>query len=191
MKPADKLPEFHRIVTGHDADGAAYVAAAAPPPRVYRADDHGTLFHEVWHSRNSPALIDRLTLEPSEDRLTLPPPRAGTRVRVVDIPPETEAMRNRTAEQMKAEFEQLGAAHASTAHGNARHPLMHRTETLDYGICVQGEVWMIMDKDEVLVRQGDIVIQRGTNHAWANRSDHPCRMVFVLVDGQFDAELRK
>lgn len=184
------LPPFRRIVTGHDESGQAQVAAAAPPARVYRADDHGTVFHEVWHTRGAPAPIDRLTLEPAEDTQTLAPPAQGTRVRVVDIPPETEAMRARTPEQMREEFAKLGAAHASTAHGSQRHPLMHRTETIDYGICVQGEVWLIMDKDEVLVRTGDIVIQRGTNHAWSNRSGQPCRMVFVLVDGRFEPGLK-
>lgn len=61
---------------------------------------------------------------------------------------------------------------------------MHRTKTVDYGIILSGEVWLVLDREETLVRAGDIVIQRGTNHAWANRSDKPCRIAFVLIDGE-------
>jgi uncharacterized cupin superfamily protein len=68
---------------------------------------------------------------------------------------------------------------------------MHRTETIDYGIVVSGEMTLVLDKGETLLKEGDVVIQRGTNHAWANRSGRPCRMLFILVDGQFDPALRR
>ena len=60
---------------------------------------------------------------------------------------------------------------------------MHKTETIDYSIVLSGECHMVLDDSEVLVTAGDIVIQRGTNHAWSNRSDRPCRIAFVLIDG--------
>ena len=63
-------------------------------------------------------------------------------------------------------------------------PGMHETETLDYAIVLSGEIVAIMDKEERLMKTGDILIQRGTNHAWANRSDAPCRICFVLIDGK-------
>ena len=69
---------------------------------------------------------------------------------------------------------------------NSPHPLMHRTETVDYGIVISGEMTLVLDKGERLLRAGDVVIQRGTNHAWANRSGKPCRMLFVLVDGRYE-----
>jgi uncharacterized cupin superfamily protein len=62
---------------------------------------------------------------------------------------------------------------------------MHRTETIDYGIMLEGELTLIMDIGETTIRAGDIVIQRGTNHGWANRSGKACRIAFVLIDGQF------
>jgi uncharacterized cupin superfamily protein len=62
---------------------------------------------------------------------------------------------------------------------------MHRTETVDYGIVLDGELTLIVDDDETTVRAGDIVIQRGTNHAWANRSGAHCRIAFILIDGEF------
>ena len=70
------------------------------------------------------------------------------------------------------------------------HPQMHRTESIDYGIVISGEITLVLDRGETLLKQGDVVVQRGTNHAWANRSGKSCRMLFILVDGRFDPEMR-
>ncbi|HXI76285.1 MAG TPA: cupin domain-containing protein, partial [Steroidobacteraceae bacterium] len=81
-------------------------------------------------------------------------------------------------------------AEASThGGGEARHPYMHRTETIDYGIVLEGEITLIVDEGETIVRAGDIVIQRGTNHGWANRSRSNCRIAFILIDGRFSGGL--
>jgi quercetin dioxygenase-like cupin family protein len=63
---------------------------------------------------------------------------------------------------------------------------MHRTKTVDYGIVLSGEIYLVVDEGETLLKPGDVVVQRGTNHAWSNRSDEPCRMAFVLVDGKWE-----
>jgi uncharacterized cupin superfamily protein len=67
---------------------------------------------------------------------------------------------------------------------------MHRTRSIDYGIVLEGEIYMILDDSEVHLRAGDIVVQRGTDHAWENRSNQVARMAFILVDGAFSDELR-
>jgi len=67
--------------------------------------------------------------------------------------------------------------------------LMHRTETLDYGIVTEGEVWLVLDQEEVHLKCGDMVVQRGTNHAWSNRTEQMARMVFILLDGRYSDEL--
>jgi len=67
---------------------------------------------------------------------------------------------------------------------------MHRTETIDYGIVLEGEIHLVLDESEVRLEAGDVVVQRGTDHAWENRSDRTTRMAFVLVDGVFSDELR-
>ena len=177
---------FRRVVTGHDADGAAIIVSDAPPTRVEKIGPHGPIFHEVWNTRETPARIDRDSPEPPEDRLILPPPKGGTRIRVLDIPPETAELRALDADAAREHFEAIGAGEAST-HGKegAPHPFMHRTETIDYGIVLEGELVLIVDKGETTVRAGDIVVQRGTNHAWANRSGRNCRIAFILIDGQF------
>jgi len=63
---------------------------------------------------------------------------------------------------------------------------MHRTESVDYGVVMEGEITLVLDQGEVQLRAGSVVVQRGTNHAWANRSGKPCRMLFVLIDGEYD-----
>jgi hypothetical protein len=185
------LQPFRRIVTGHDADGLAIIQEDGPPPRVQRiGGEIGPLFHEVWNTRATPARIDRASGEPAEDGIILAPPRNGTRIRVLDIPPEDPRMNEMTPEEARAHFAEVGAGSASSHQGGgSRHALMHRTETIDYGIVLEGELTLILDRDETVVRAGDIVIQRGTNHGWANRSGKPCRIAFILIDGAFAEDL--
>jgi hypothetical protein len=181
---------FKRIVTGHNAGGAAIIVAEGPPPRVQRiGGETGPTFYEVWNTRDAPVKIERLMNEPAEDRLILAPPTNGTRIRVLDIPPENEEMLKQNAEKSREHFAEIGAADASTA-ATARHPLMHRTETVDYGIVLEGEIWLVMDEGETLCRQGDVIVQCGTNHAWANRSGKNCRIAFILIDGAFAADIK-
>ena len=61
---------------------------------------------------------------------------------------------------------------------------MHKTDTIDYAIMLEGEITAILEGEEKVIRAGDILIQRGTNHAWANRSDKPARIAFVLIDAR-------
>lgn len=68
---------------------------------------------------------------------------------------------------------------------------MHRTESVDYGIVIEGELTLVLDDSEVLLKPGSVVIQRGTNHAWANRSGRPCRMLFILVDGCYEPDIAR
>lgn len=182
---------FRRIVTGHDSLGRAIIIEDAPPPRVRQiGGQSGPWFYEVWNTRETPALIDRASGEPPEDGIMLVPPKNGTRIRVLDIPPDDAALSDTTTEQARAHFAEVGAAEASSHSGQgSRHAHMHRTETVDYGIVLEGEVTLIVDDGETVVRAGDIVIQRGTNHGWANRSDKNCRIAFILIDGQFEPGL--
>lgn len=182
-----------RIVTGHDNSGKAIIQEDGPVPRVRRiGGETGPLFHEVWNTQATPAAIDAASGEPPEDAIILAAPKNGTRIRVLDIPPDDASFADMTAEQARAHFAEIGAADASSHGGeDTRHAHMHRTETIDYGIVLEGEIVLIMDEGETIVRAGDIVVQRGTNHGWANRSDRNCRIVFVLIDGEFDESLKR
>ena len=180
------FPPIHRVVTGHAADGRAIVASNGPLPSVVEISAiPGTVFHEVWSTTGTPAPVDNgadLTL----GALMLPPPKLGTRIRFVDIPPDTAEFIAYGAAKMKEAFAQIGDEKASTVKAHSPHPLMHRTESVDYGVVIEGEMTLVLDDSEVLLRPGSVVVQRGTNHAWANRSGKPCRMLFVLVDGRYD-----
>jgi hypothetical protein len=140
--------EFRRIVTGHDAEGRAVILSAGAPERVVDLSAHGPRFYEIWNTRDAPVRIDRDSPEPYEEGLTLAPPRNGTRIRVLDIHPETPEIQNVDAAEARRHFEMMGAGEASTRHEGAPHPFMHRTETVDYGIVKSGEIYLIVDKGE-------------------------------------------
>ncbi|KJJ96183.1 cupin [Burkholderiaceae bacterium 26] len=180
------FPTIQRIVTGHDADGRAVIVSQGPLPTVVEiAAIPGTVFHEVWSTSGNPVPIDN-GADPTVGALMLPPPKQGTRFRFVDIPPDTSEFLARGATRMQEAFTQVGDAHASTVRADSPHPLMHRTESIDYGVVIDGEMTLVLDDSEVALAPGSVVIQRGTNHAWANRSSRPCRMLFVLIDGVYD-----
>jgi len=191
MSSEYKPVPFRRIVTGHDAQGRAVILEDAPPPRVQRiGGPHGPLFFEVWNTRETPAHIDAASGEPPEAGIQLAPPRNGTRIRVLEVPPEDVSIASLTPDEARAHFAEVGAADAASHKGSAsKHAFMHRTETIDYGIVLEGEITLILDEEETVARAGDIIIQRGTNHGWANRGSVPCRIAFILIDGHYDAEL--
>ena len=185
------FPPIHRVVTGHDADGQAIITSSGPLPTVVEiAAIPGTVFHEVWSTSGSPAPVDN-GADPSLGPLMLPPPRQGTRMRFVDIPPDTADYLAHGGERMQEAFSQIGDAKASTVKADSPHPLMHRTESVDYGVVIEGEMTLVLDHGEVLLKPGSVVVQRGTNHAWANRSGRPCRMLFVLVDGAYEPAIAR
>ena len=183
------FPPIHRVVTGHDAKGHAVIASNGPLPGVIEiAAIPGTIFHEVWSTAGAPAPVDNGP-DPTSGPIVLSPPRHGTRMRFVDIPPDTVDYLTHGAERMHDAFAQIGDTKASTVRADSPHPLMHRTESVDYGVVIEGEMTLVLDDSEVLLKAGSVVVQRGTNHAWANRSGRPCRMLFVLVDGVYAPDI--
>ena len=173
-----------RVVTGHDAKGRAIIQSDGPPTRVYdQLGQAGLVFHELWNTPETPARIDRAGGEPGEEKLALVPPRNGTRIRILDVPPDDPAV------ELEAVFEKVGASENYLGAQSGRHASFHRTETVDYGIMLEGELVLVMDVGETVVRAGDVVIQRGTNHGWANRTDKPARIAFILIDGKFEEEI--
>jgi mannose-6-phosphate isomerase-like protein (cupin superfamily) len=180
---------FRRIVTGHDADGRATIITDAPPVHTQLVGGPGgPTFFEVWHTLETPARIHVQPAEPEDNGLVLPPPKNGTRLRIIEFPPEGEEFRKLMSADTAAEFKSMGSEKTSSAGEATPHPLMHRTKTVDYGIVLEGEITLVLDRAETTIYAGDIVIQSGTNHAWANRSGKPCRMAFILIDGEFSSE---
>lgn len=179
-----------RVVTGHDASGKAVVLEDRPAPAMLTNPARpGYFTAQIWATRATPAPIGAAEPDPTAEALTLEPPRNGTVIRVIQFPPEDEAIRKLDAAGARAIFAAIGSHTASTFKPHGPHPLMHRTESVDYGIVLEGEITLVLDDSEVTVRAGDVVVQRGTNHAWSNRSGKPCRVAFILIDGRFDPAL--
>ena len=178
-----------RVVTGHDDDGNAVIAFAGPPAMMAELEHvPGTVFYEIWNTGSLPVPLDN-GADPTLRPLRIPPSAGGGVIRFVDIPPDTDEILARGATRAAAAFSEFGSADAAAAKADSPHPLMHRTETSDYGIVIEGEITLIVDRGETQLKPGDVVVQRGTNHAWANRSGKMARMVFILLDGKYDPAL--
>lgn len=183
--------KIRRVVTGHDASGKAIVLEDGLAPAV-RTNPHrpGHISVDLWNTRAAPIVVTAAEPDPTAGPKQLHPPPQGTVFRISEIGPETEATRNMSPDQAKAVFKAMGNENASTFGQNQRHPFMHRTETIDYAVVLEGEIVMLLDDEDVHLKAGDVVIQRGTNHAWSNRSGKPVKMLYVLIDGKFDPELK-
>lgn len=147
-------PPIRRVVTGHDAAHVAKVLVDAPATNA-KFPQAGLVSTMMWCTDGAPAKIP--VGENIEDM--------GARI-LGTAPPAK------------------GTRFAVIDFPPGNHPHMHRTETVDYVIVMEGEIEMDMDDSTVKLKAGDIVIQRGTNHAWANRSSKRARVAFVLVDAE-------
>jgi mannose-6-phosphate isomerase-like protein (cupin superfamily) len=165
-----------RVVTGHDARGRSIVLMDTESPHAFVLEKAGGLrLTELWETRSTPAENTGGADAAAHER-RIEPVNGGTVFRIIEYPPDRERLRTLAPE---AFFASMGALAADAA--TRRHPGMHRTGTVDYCIVLSGEIWAVLDEGEVLLRAGDCLVQRGTNHAWSNRSDAPCTIAFVLV----------
>lgn len=194
MSESSNLPKGHvrRIVTGHDEQGLSFVTEDRPAPTVHTNPKRvGYVMTQLWITDDTPAAIDNGP-DPTLRPVKLEPPPRGSVVRIIEFGPEGDWIRNIDASGTREAWGALGTATASTnTEGKAKHPFMHRTESVDYALVLDGEITLVLDKEEVLMKKGDFLVERGTNHAWANRSGKPCRMLFVLIGGSFDPEISR
>ncbi len=181
---------IRRVVTGHDKDGKAVVISDGAAPSVHSNPLRpGHVSSDIWRTSAAPEPITREEPDPTTGPRRIHPTPRGTVFRISEVAPETDAIRNLTPEKAREIFRAVGNEAASTFGRGGHHPLMHRTETVDYAVVLEGEIYLVLDDTEVKLTTGDVVIQRGTNHAWSNRSGKPVRMLYVLIDGEFDPEL--
>ncbi|SDI51597.1 hypothetical protein SAMN04487926_118113 [Paraburkholderia steynii] len=163
-------PPVRRIITDTNAEGKSYfLSDASAPNRTARPGL--PVAHVLWATGEARA--------PGAD----PAPaghafefhsRGGSLLRIVDFPPDET--------YDEAQLKQFLDANGVRDKGAPRHFWFHKTESLDYAFVLEGEIWALLDEGEKLMRAGDVLIQRATNHSWANRSGKPCRMAFVLLD---------
>jgi mannose-6-phosphate isomerase-like protein (cupin superfamily) len=155
---------IRRVVTGHDKSGKSVVLSDGPPPQRHSMQGPavGADFFEMW---NVPTAVPQLTSvearEPNEREFTIMP-AAGHLLRIIDLYPPQDG---------------------------GKRTVMHRTKTLDYVVVIEGEAVLVLDDSEVTLKKGAVVVQRGTDHAWENRSDKVARMAFFHIDAEFSDEL--
>ena len=169
---------MRRIITGHNKDGKSIITMDGPPARSI-GEDVGGLF-ELWNTDgndvNSSDDIDR-----ADEDIILSPPDGGTKFRYFQINPLPEGVPEEMMQEIAADaFEKIGAAHHRI--DTSKHPAMHKTDTIDYIILLEGDVTLILDEEEVRLKPHDVVVQRGTNHAWVNNGDEPALLIAVLID---------
>jgi hypothetical protein len=179
-----ELPPIRRIVTGIDAKGRSRIVADGPPPVISTVEARPGLRNaNIWATSAAPVALD----EPDRiaDHKGLYPPKNGTVIRIMDIPPEPQ---NETELQAwyKATGQGMFPDRDRIAGDKSKHPGMHITDTVDYAIILFGEMYAVMEEGETLMKPGDVLVQRGTNHSWSNRSGQSCRVAFILVDGRRD-----
>lgn len=172
---------IRRVVTGHNAQGRAIFVSDGPAPAVFDRGPGATAVTELWETDATPASnagnADVTLGKPQR----LPPPKNGSKFRVVEYPPDSQRVSALRAPDSSHDAKSEGYVRDLK---NARHPGFHKTHTIDYAIVLSGEIWALMDEGEVLLKTGDVLIQRGTNHAWSNRTNEPCCVAFVLIDAE-------
>ncbi|MCX5435665.1 MULTISPECIES: cupin domain-containing protein [unclassified Streptomyces] len=182
MSSAQVLKPVRRIVTGHTAKGRSTIVNDGPTPNVFVSTDVEG-FGAIVPWQTEPGDLsndDNNDPAPAEAEVPMSPKLGGTVFRIASFPPD-ESYSDAAADSL---FGDIGGDHARDAAQDTegdRHFWFHRTDSLDYAIVLEGEIWLLTDEEETLARTGDVIIQRGTNHSWANRSDRTCRMAFVLM----------
>ena len=170
--------KVRRIVTGHNQAGRSIIVSDTqlPPGELQPGQP---LRVGLWVTDRAPASNAGNADTVPDGVINMIPPqhRGGTVIRITEIAPD--------AGRAAVSPQELAARGAIvTPDRSARHPGFHQTHTVDYAVCLEGEVWAVLDEGETLMRPGDVLIQRGTYHAWSNRTNEPCRMLFVLIDAE-------
>jgi mannose-6-phosphate isomerase-like protein (cupin superfamily) len=181
-----EIKPIRRVVVGHDAAGKAFAAFDADVVPKQRSPG-GNAVANLWITAESPADVNK-SEDRSQAQIGVPPPANGTIFRIVDFPP---ASSSGAASHSGHEKTLTAMGIDPKTQGYARHANTHRTKSIDYAIVLDGEIDMLMDDSEIHLQAGDVLIQQGTNHAWVNNSDKPCRIAFVLIDAETPSAWRK
>jgi mannose-6-phosphate isomerase-like protein (cupin superfamily) len=168
--------KVRRVLTGHDDSGKSIFVEDGHAPNIKEmVSMPGLALTDLWETTTAPA-SNKGNADAASRPVKLEPPRGGTILRIVEFPPDSAWRKNVDA---GAAFASIGASHAKDKH--SADAMMHKTATVDYIIVLKGEIWAIMDKGEKLLKAGDILVQRGTNHSWSVRTNEPCIIAAVLV----------
>ena len=173
-----------RVLTGHDSEGRSTFIADGEAPNVKEMLP-GLALTDLWETKGAPA-SNAGTADAADRPVHLEPPKNGTILRIVEFPPDSGW---RGGADGAAAFKSIGAGHAQDRASS--DPMMHITSTVDYIIVLKGEIYAILETGEKLLRAGDILVQRGTNHSWSVRTSEPCIIAAVLVSAKPVASKKK
>ena len=173
--------KIRRLVTGHDKDGKAVIMLDGDAPNQIQRPGSPLVSTLLWVTDETPTPLS--DTDNADRQIGINPPNGGSILRILEIPPEqkrtTEELEQAVAEAKRREVE-------NPMPGVQRNPSvratgMHRTESIDYALILEGEIHLLLDEDEADLVAGDVVVMQGTYHSWHNRSDKPCMMAFILI----------
>ncbi len=168
-----------RVLTGHDAEGrSTFIADGLAPNVKEMASMPGLALTDLWETGAAPA-SNAGDKDAADRPVRLEPPRNGTLLRIVEFPPDSAWRQGADAGEA---FKSIGAGHAKDR--KSSDPMMHKTSTVDYIIVLKGEIHAVMETGEKLLKAGDVLVQRGTNHSWSVRGTEPCIVAAVLVSAK-------
>ena len=178
--------QIRRVVTGHDKEGKSIFVSDGFAPNILEMESMpGVALTDLWRTKTTPA-SNSGNADAATGKIKLEPPESGTILRIVEFPPDTQWRHSANAQTA---FKSIGAGHAPD-HGSG-DPMTHATATVDYIIVLKGEIYAIVDRQETLLKQGDVLVQRGTNHSWSVRANKPCIVAAVLISAKPTGRLAK
>lgn len=168
-----------KYVMDTNAEGVSYVSAQEDISTIPEVG--ARLFAmDLWINDDTPVDLTRCTDTTTRGAIAHEPPDRGAVFRIVDYMPG----QSRTIEEAKQMHKSIGSAHvpSDSEFAKLKHPSMHRTDTLNYMVLVSGELWALTDTEDVLLKAGDVLIQKGCMHGWRNDGKEKARLVAILID---------
>jgi mannose-6-phosphate isomerase-like protein (cupin superfamily) len=171
---ADSLARL--VVTGVGEDGRSRVESDGPVS-VWVRRPTGIQVMDLWRVDSLPSSVDAEST--TGEQVVLNPPEHGVVVRTTIFPPDSSISPAAAAAYAAAMADIYGAA--GNVGDAADIPGMHQTETIDVMTVIDGELCALMEDGETVLRAGDTMVQRGTRHAWRNRTDRPTTVVTIMM----------
>lgn len=184
-----KLGEYRRFITGHDENGKAILIKKDEIPNRKQPQNRNISVYNIWRCLNHEKAniendIAKIDLCSKIGLIPLEPSIMGSNYRIIEFRPESTVkdFYNTNDKKIENAWSDFGVNNKKVFGGKqAKHPFMHKTESIDYALVLHGKIYMVLDKEEVLVKAGDCIVQRGTNHSWKNSFSETCVMMFVLI----------
>jgi mannose-6-phosphate isomerase-like protein (cupin superfamily) len=171
-----RADDVRRVVTGLDERNHAVVLFDSRVP--LKRDSPVLSSTNFWITDSTPPSLSNQ--DTANRPIGVSPPDNGTKFRLVEFAPLDPA----TEAKLPPEMIMKGVSHPPEKGIPVKHPMMHRTRTLDYAVILSGEIDMMLDDTSVHLKQGDVIVQQATNHGWVNHGTEPCRILFVLMDSK-------